>query len=151
MYRKFFWLTQKIFWLTHFDISDWKFILSGKNLIYLVVIFSVGSWSDHKWPWVLSKRPQGTIDTYILFLFTQSIFLWSSNFIFSEKINTFQIDKVLVSMVPCGLFDKIHGHSWSDHEPTLIQTYKITRGKRKKKDSVLGRYCGLFRYLTTSY
>ena len=23
-------------------------------------------------------------------------------------------------MVPCGLFDKIHGHSWSDHEPTLI-------------------------------
>ena len=23
-------------------------------------------------------------------------------------------------MVPCGLFDKIHGHSWSDHEPTLV-------------------------------
>ena len=23
-------------------------------------------------------------------------------------------------MVPCGLFDTIHGHSWSDHEPTLF-------------------------------
>ena len=25
-------------------------------------------------------------------------------------------------MVPCGLFDKIHGHLWSDHEPALVFT-----------------------------
>jgi len=38
-------------------------------------------------------------------------------------------------MVPCGLFDKIHGHLWSDHEPTLFNLFGVSFnffGVRKK-------------------
>ncbi len=88
------------------------------NILYPPKSF-LGSWSCHEWPRTLSKRPQGTIDTNLIFIITQLISLWSTNVIFSEKIKTFQMDKDWVSMVAHGLFDKIHGHSWSDHEPAL--------------------------------
>ena len=35
-------------------------------------------------------------------------------------------------MVPCGLFDKIHGHSWSDHEPTL----RFIKNKINKENNI---------------